>query len=304
MSFSGKATIISILRASIHDGPGIRTTVFFKGCPLRCGWCHNPESWSSEPQLFFNRDKCVDCMACVGVCPTGAHQIEQDRHMVKFGLCIACGKCVEACYYEALSIFGQKLYVEAIFDEVKSDMDFYTMSGGGVTLSGGEPMLQPEAASELLKKCREAGIHTCIETCGYAPEKNYKKILPYVDTFLFDYKDTDSARHKKLTGVSNELILSNLDFLYKKNARIILRCPLIPSVNDTENHLKGIAELSKKYPLLEGIEIMPYHNLGISKGTGIGLEGRQLMLENTSRQTKDEWSCILKKFGCTNFKMN
>lgn len=304
MSVSKKATIISIMRGSLNDGPGIRTTVFFKGCPLRCRWCHNPESWSSEPQLFFNREKCVDCMACISVCPTGAHQADHKRHIVKFGLCIACGKCVDVCKYQALRIFGYKQDVKDIFNEVKSDMDFYRMSGGGVTLSGGEPMLQFEAMLELLQKCREAGIHTCIETCGYAPAKNYEKILPYTDVFLFDYKDTEGVRHKKLTGVTNDLILANLDLLYKKGAGIILRCPLVPGVNDTEEHLKEIAELAKKYPGLMSIEIMPYHNFGVSKGSGIGLEGEQLLLENTNLDTKDRWGDTLKQYGCTNIKIN
>ncbi len=299
-----KATIISIMRGSLHDGPGIRTTVFFKGCPLRCMWCHNPESWTGQPQLFFNRDRCVDCMACVGVCPTGAHQTADNRHTVKFGLCIACGKCVEVCNYGALSIYGYRQGVKDIFDEVKNDMDFYKASGGGVTLSGGEPMLQPEAALELLKMCREAGIHTCLETCGYASWKHYEKLLPYTGIFLFDYKDTGSGRHKKLTGVDNGLILSNLELLYKKGAEIILRCPLIPGVNDTEDHLRGIAGLAEKYPRLMGIEIMPYHNMGVSKGAGIGLESGQLALENTNQETKDRWLDILKQSGSTNIKIN
>jgi len=299
-----KGQIFDIQRFSLHDGPGIRTTVFLKGCPLRCKWCHNPESWSSEPQLFFNSEKCVDCMECVRICPTGAHQISEEKHVVKFRLCIACGKCIKLCNYNALSIFGYEQDVDSIFNEIKQDKDFYDMSGGGVTLSGGEPMLQLKMTLELLKKCKENNINTCVETCGYVPRKSYKAVIPYVDTYLFDYKDTDCSRHKELTGVSNELILANLDYLYNQGADIILRCPMIPGINDTEEHFKGIAAIAAKYPLLRSIEILPYHNMGVSKGIGIGLSTEQLYLDTVKQEKIIEWNKILKQLNCTSVKIN
>lgn len=301
---SKKGSIFNILRSSVYDGPGIRTTVFFKGCPLRCKWCHNPESWSSEPQLYFNREKCVDCMACVDVCPTGAHQINENKHIVKFGLCITCGKCINICHYDAVSIFGYEQDADGIFKEIERDRVFYDMSGGGVTLSGGEPMLQLKMVLELLKKCKENNINTCVETCGYVPQKSYKAVLPYIDTFLFDYKDTVSTRHREFTGVANELILSNLDYLYKQHADIILRCPMIPGINDTKEHFKGIADLANKYPLLRGIEILPYHNMGVSKGVGIGLNTQQLNMDTVKQEKINEWIERLNELKCTGIKIN
>lgn len=298
-----KGILFDIIRASIHDGPGIRTTVFLKGCHLRCIWCHNPESWYSEPQLFFNKDKCLDCFACVDVCPTGVHVVIENRHAVKFELCIACGKCIGACNYDALRIIGTKYDVDSIFEEIKQDKDFYDMSGGGVTLSGGEPLMQMNITLKLLKKCREAGIHTCVETCGHVPQKNYKAVMSYVDVFLFDYKCTDSGRHKELTGVTNELILSNLDYLYNSGVNIILRCPMVPGLNDTMDHFKAITAISNKYPLIKSIEILPFHNMGIPKGLGMGLPMDLIDKKTVTQDKKDEWLEKLNKLGCKNVKI-
>lgn len=298
MSGNRNGFFFDIMRGSVHDGPGIRTTVFFKGCPLRCMWCHNPESWIAEPQLFYNDEKCVGCLACTKVCPTGAQVSEGGRHSLRFELCIACGKCVDACDYEALRIIGYKVDAAAVFEEVKRDMDFYKVSGGGVTLSGGEPLMQTEVVLELLSKCKAEGIHTCVETCGYSQRQNYRAIIPYTDLFLFDYKVTGDSAHKKYTGVDDGLILSNLGFLCENGADIILRCPAIPGINDTQEHFGTIAEISRRYPEILGVEILPYHNLGISKRYGLGLLPELEELKTVAREQEQEWRSILRGLGC------
>lgn len=303
MMESLQGVFFDITRGSVHDGPGVRTTVFLKGCPLRCLWCHNPESWRFEPQLFCNGEKCVNCLACVAVCPTGAQQAQDGRHIIRFELCKTCGKCMEACPRSALRIIGYREDPTTIFSEIMRDKDFYDMSGGGATFSGGEPLLQTDVTLDLLKKCRSAAIHTCLETCGYVSQEDLGKAASSVDLFLFDYKSTGAAVHKNLTGVTNDLILANLDYLYKRGAAIILRCPMIPGINDTMEHFRGIAELAARYPRLQGVEILPYHNLGLSKGAGLGINMALPDLQTVTADKKAEWAETLKTLGCENIKI-
>ncbi len=292
--------VFDIQRFALHDGPGIRTTVFLKGCPLRCAWCHNPESQSFKPELSFWADKCQSSFSCVVACPTGAMRIENGQRVFERNLCDACGLCAPECSHGALKIIGAEMTVERVMQEVIKDIAYYKRSGGGLTISGGEPMAQFEFTRALLRAAKSAGIHTCVDTCGFAPVEKYRAIIKHVDLFLFDYKATDAATHRRWTGVSNDLILSNFDFLYHAGARIIVRCPLVPGVNDTAEHLMGIAELSQRYPNLLRIDIMAYHNMGVDKARRIGREPELAHLPNTDDATKSGWIAALEKLGCTN----
>lgn len=293
-----KGIIFDIQRCSLYDGPGIRTTVFLKGCPLRCKWCHNPESQDYQPEIMFFEEKCAFCSACTAACKAGSHNIADGKHIYDRSRCEKCGLCVKTCPYEVLQWKGKELGIDEVLSEVEKDWDYYLNSGGGVTLSGGEPMAQFEFALALLSAVKTMGIHTCMETCGFAPLENFKRILSQVDIFLFDYKATNPEIHKELTGVTNDLILSNLDHIYSNGRPIILRCPLIPGVNDSDEHLWGIARLSDKYPNLAGIEIMAYHNMGISKAKRIGKYAYYAELTNTGEDQKAKWMEKLRQYGC------
>lgn len=292
-------TIFDIQRTSLHDGPGIRTTVFLKGCPLRCLWCHNPESQSAAPELMYFEEKCVRCGACVTACPVGAQHIEGDEHRIDREACTLCGACVEACAYDALRIAGEERDVADVMAEVLRDKPFYEQSGGGVTLSGGEPMMQFAFARALLQACRAEGIHSVVETCGQSTSTRYEEIAPLVDLFLFDYKGTDPQLHEEHTGTGNELILANLDLLYRLDAAIVLRCPLVPGVNDTDEHLRGIAELDKKYPRLQALELLAYHAMGTDKSRRIGKTPDLTDVDTAEEDQKQQWLTAVHGYGAT-----
>jgi pyruvate formate lyase activating enzyme len=212
----------------MHDGPGIRTTVFLKGCTLNCIWCHNPEANAFKPQLFFHAERCKLCGSCEAVCPNDVHHIINGEHFIDFNKCKTCGLCVQACDQKALKIVGTEMTVEMVMDQVLPDRRFYEKSGGGVTLSGGEPLAHINFAVDLLQAAKEHGLHTCLETSCLSSQKNLERILPVVDLFLIDYKATGDSVHEQYTGVNNELILTNLDFVYHQGKPIIIRCPIIP----------------------------------------------------------------------------
>ena len=260
--------ILPIQHFSVDDGPGIRTTVFLKGCPLRCDWCHNPESWHRGKELLYHAAQCRSCGICASVCPGQVHHFPD--HRLERERCIRCGQCAAACPHEALELAGQQVSVEEILPELLLDQVFYRRSGGGITVSGGEPLAQPEFTAALLRACKEEGLHTCIETCGYGDPEALRRLLPLTDLFLFDYKLTDDLRHQACTGVSNALILQNLDLLCCQGAAVILRCPMIPGVNLEPAHYDGIAALARRYPAIEEIHLEPYHPLGISKAQALG----------------------------------
>lgn len=282
-------TVFNIQKFSVNDGPGIRTTVFLKGCPLDCLWCHNPESKSSEPEIMYDAKKCIGCGSCVNICAEKCHIITKGLHMFQRTNCNLCGKCVEVCMTDALEKAGSVKTVSEVMDEVLKDKAFYENSGGGVTLSGGEPMFQFEFTYELLKESKKQGIHTCIETCGFAKDENYKKIVDLVDIFLFDYKETDPVKHKEFTGVDNKRILSNLRLLDNMNAKIILRCPVIPTLNDREDHFDGIAETANSLKNIIEINIEPYHPLGSGKAQMLNKEYVLKDLTFPENETVENW---------------
>lgn len=262
-------TVFNIQRFSIHDGPGIRTTVFMKGCPLHCAWCHNPESHAREPELAFYPAKCTLCGACVAACPQSCHAIG-DAHTLDRSRCVGCGLCAKACPFDALNVFGSTKTPEEVLTEVLKDKQFYINSGGGMTLSGGEPFSQPRFAIELLRLAKLEGLHNCVETCGFAPIETLEEAARHVDIFLYDIKETSPELHKKYTGVTNELILANLRRLDGIGVQTILRCPMIPGLNDRREHLLAVASLASELKNVLQVEIEPYHPLGLSKAEAIG----------------------------------
>jgi len=281
--------IFDIQKFSIHDGPGIRTTVFLKGCPLHCLWCHNPESQKDVPEVFFTPDKCIGCGWCFKVCPEHCHAMENGVHVFHREHCRRCGKCTEECYAGALEIAGKKMSVREVLDEVLKDKVFYENSGGGMTLSGGEPMRQFPFTLELAKAGKKAGLHIAVETCGLAPWSDFETLLPYVDLFLFDLKATDPEKHKVLAGADNQLILENLKKLDEAGAAIVLCCPLVPGVNDDEAHLAGIAGWANRLKNVREIVLHPYHPLGVSKCGRLGISSSLDLKEFAPEETVRRW---------------
>lgn len=278
--------VFGIQRFSIHDGPGIRTTVFLKGCNVACRWCHNPEGIPLQPLLSYDVQKCTACGACVRACPNGCHTVEGGAHRLEREACILCGKCVRACPNGALSQIGEAMGVEEVFAKVLRDRRYYGEEGG-VTLSGGEALLQKEFAGALLRKCHGAGLHCALETNGLHPIADYLAVMPYVDLFLFDYKATDGRVHREYVGCDNVPVLRTLRALYEAGANILLRCPIIPGVNDNAEHFDAIANLTRQMPRLMGAELLPYHKLGVAKARRIGGEAEEFPTPST--QTVSAW---------------
>lgn len=278
--------VFGIQRFSIHDGPGIRTTVFLKGCNVYCKWCHNPEGIPKEPLLGYNDAKCVRCGRCVALCPKGCHQIEDGKHTIRRVDCIACGKCVEACPVQALELIGKRMTAQEVLTVILKDKRYYEEKGG-VTLSGGEALLQKDFALALLKLCKAEGIRCAVETNGVIKYEVYEEVMPYVDLFLYDYKATDPQVHRQYVGCDNRVILENIRRLHDAGAKVLIRCPIIPGVNDNKEHFDAIAKLTKDFPDLLGAEILPYHKLGVSKAKRVDME--YMEFEAPTQETSDAW---------------
>jgi len=262
------ANIVEIKRFAIHDGDGIRTTLFFKGCPLSCLWCHNPESIDYGHTLALYADKCAACGDCAAVCRTGVHHLENGVHTLDRALCTGCGDCTEACLFDALTLFGKEMSVDALLPLLLADRAFYERSGGGVTLSGGECLMQADACAALLKELKREGIHTAVDTCGYVPFSAFLKVLPFTDVFLYDVKAITPAVHQRCTGRDNALILENLTRIDEAGAKIEVRIPFVPHYNADELPLIADRLCSLKH--LCGVRLLPYHNMAGSKYAAVG----------------------------------
>ncbi|MBR4864538.1 MAG: glycyl-radical enzyme activating protein [Oscillospiraceae bacterium] len=263
-----KARIADIKSMAIHDGPGIRTTVFFKGCGLKCLWCHNPETISSVPQLAFYETKCQHCLACAAVC--AAHKAAELQHHFDRGSCLGCGSCVSQCLQGALQLFGTEVTAEALLPRLLEDRAFYETTGGGVTLSGGECLLQADFCAALLEALKKEGIHTAVDTCGFVQKAAFEKVLPYTDIFLVDIKAIDPQVHKACTGQENGMILDNIRYLDSVDAQMEFRIPFVPGCNDRE--IPAIRDFLKTLKGSYNVKVLPYHNYAGSKYAALGME--------------------------------
>lgn len=292
-----EACIFDIQKFCVHDGPGIRTTVFLKGCNLRCYWCHNPESLNGNPELMIDEKKCTSCGKCFGVCPAAAHKPGIEGRIFLRHLCISCGRCAEACHSGALVMSGKYMTVEEVFSEVYKDMDFYVESGGGVTISGGEPLLQPTYCKKLLEKCKSTGIHTAVETAAGIVWENIEEVLGFTDLFLVDLKTMDSQRHKELTGISNARILQNIKKLSEKGAKLVIRIPVISGVNDGEQNISETVRFLQKLPQGYQVELLKFHKMAIGKYKRLGKEYPAAGYEETDQKCVHRFAHILKQNG-------
>ncbi len=271
-----RATIFNIQKYNMYDGPGVRTLIFFKGCPLRCRWCSNPESQLRRPQVLFKSDFCTHCGACASVCPAGVHAMTpQGRHVVRPDAeCTGCRACEKRCLASALAVAGEVKSISELMAVVEEDKPFYDTSGGGVTLGGGEALAQPEAALNLLTACKMRGIHTALETCGMARPETIQAVAEVADLWLYDVKHMDPERHHALTGARNETILANLRALLENRRHVTIRVPLLKGVNDDEANLRALADFLAPYKdrgHFHGVDLLPYHKMGVGKYEQLGL---------------------------------
>jgi pyruvate formate lyase activating enzyme len=295
-----KGWIWDIKKYALHDGPGIRTTVFFKGCPLRCLWCCNPESQSFPPQLVWSKEQCLHCGLCIEVCPNQAVTFDELRNRIVEGeRCEVCGLCAERCPAEAAIVAGRLVSVGEVLEEVGKDAVFYSRSGGGLTLSGGEPLAQLDFASQLLRayKTSERGRHTTVDTCGYVQWSAFTRILPYTDLFLYDVKHMDSEQHHRFTGVCNKLILENLARLADSGKKVIIRVPLIPECNDNEDNIRRTAAYARSLPGIEQVDLLPFHQLGEPKYGRLTVDYPLHGAQTQSSEVTERLKAIVEEYG-------
>ncbi|HLO32344.1 MAG TPA: glycyl-radical enzyme activating protein [Anaerolineales bacterium] len=288
--------IFDIKKYAIHDGPGIRTTVFFQGCPLSCWWCHNPESQPRMSALIYRANRCIVCGECAAVCPHNAIHIN-DRAVTDRSKCDVCGTCAETCYQRAREVSGREVTVGEVMAEIERDVPFYDQSGGGVTFSGGEPLIQRSFLFALLRLCREREIHTVVDTSGYTTWKALESICQLVDLFLYDLKLMDEKRHLQYTGVSNRPILNNLKLLAEHGHSIHVRIPLVPGVNDDDENLRRSGELLGSLPNLSGVELMGYHDIAAAKYEALGLAYRLSETKPPSAERVQRAVTLLEEYG-------
>ena len=285
--------IFSIERMAVHDGPGIRTVLFLKGCSLRCRWCHNPEGLTSEPVLGLLADRCSMCRRCTEVCVN--HTIDAGKHLIDRTNCNVCGKCVNACPNHALLVYGSEITPAEAAALVLEDRDFYRISGGGATVSGGEPLLQPDFCAELFAILREQSIHCAVETCGNVSWTAFEKVLPYTDMFLYDIKAFSSEAHQRGTGSPNAIIIENLKRLSEKNISVEIRIPIIPGFNDSKSEIRGMAGMIAGLKNIAMIKLLPYHSFGQAKYAAIGENNTMESVHMASKKQLVEIAAIIKK---------
>jgi pyruvate formate lyase activating enzyme len=291
-----RGLIFNIQYFNIHDGPGIRTVVFFKGCPLNCQWCSNPEAIQSRPELGVRRGLCNQCGKCLEACQEKALSFDEEEVLrVAREKCRARGACVAECHPEALTVYGRETTAEEVFEEVRRDQLFYEGSGGGVTASGGEPLQQPAFLAALFRLCRDGGIHTCLETSGYSTPRVWKQVLPLTDYVLFDLKHMDSRRHRELTGRPNQPILAGARLVAGSGVPVLFRMPLVPGSNDGPENIEATADFVKSLDgdTVQGLELMPYHRLGVGKYETLD---RRYALEEKQAPGPDDVEAVRRRF--------
>jgi pyruvate formate lyase activating enzyme len=265
-----KGIVFDIKKYAIHDGPGIRTTVFLKGCPLHCWWCHNPEGQNPKPELVYRKNRCIGCGECVKTCPEQAISLKAQHIKLNRKNCILCSNCTQVCPSDALSIAGKQTTVKEVVEEIEKDRTFYDESGGGVTFSGGEPFQQPIFLNQLLTQCKKRDIHTTVNTCGHTKYETINKMRSKIDLFLYDIKKMNPEKHAKYTGASNTQILNNLKNLANNGSTIMINFPIIPTINDDNKNIEDTAKLISSLPNIERVNILPYHKAGIEKYRSLG----------------------------------
>jgi len=291
-----KGLIFNIQRFSIHDGPGIRTVIFLKGCPLVCGWCCNPEGQDTEMEIMFLSERCINCNTCYTVCDNDAIIKKPNKYRVKKKFCNLCCECIRACPSGALKLVGRYYSINEVIKEILKDEIVYYRSNGGITLSGGEPLYQWKFSLNVFKACKDLGINTALETCGYGPWENFKKILEHVDWLFYDIKHIDSDIHKYLTSVDNKIILKNAKRASDLNINMILRFPIISGIHDNEQYVLKIMKLSKELGIKE-IHLLPYHKWGVSKYKNLGRQYKFVDLEKVKNSTLEKLNLILELDG-------
>jgi pyruvate formate lyase activating enzyme len=301
MELETKGLVFDIKKYAIHDGPGIRTTVFFKGCPLQCLWCHNPESWRSRAELGFRKDRCAGCGQCFEACPHEAISLVENRPVTDVEKCILCGRCVDVCLAGARHIIGREMAVGEVMAEVERDVIFYDQSGGGVTFSGGEPLMQPDFLLALLNHCRARNIHTAVDTSCYAEPEIADSIAKRADLFLCDLKHMENEMHERFTGVGNNLILENIRRIAQAGKKIVIRIPIIPGFNDNPENIEATGRFAASLSSVDRIEILPFNRGGMEKSARLMGEIKTMRVETPD---EDIMSAIAENLSKYVFKVN